>query len=184
MRPRILQAVVAVIATIFLCEPNVSAQQDASPNSFYVAAHSVSDAAPFWFEYLLNVEPEGSGSRVRHLRLAPASASCPHDVTIRGIERVLNAPPNQVANDNLCSITTEEFTRSISRFSRGNVLIFDTVAYTINVSCGTGQKRFDVPYLESLDLDGLRKQAPGVAKIVDLYSFVEKEVFRTILSTE
>jgi hypothetical protein len=161
-----------------LCEaPVLYAQKNSTLDSFFVAAHVVSDAAPFWFEYILDVQPEGSGSRVRNVRMAPASSFCSNVVTVRGIEKRIELPPSSLSGEaKLCSMDTEEFNRSIARFT-ANASIFDTVGFTVVASCGQTRKIFNVPYVETLNLDGLRKESPAVARVIDLSSNVEKSVF-------
>jgi TonB family protein len=155
----------------------VYAQKDSTLNSFYIAAHVFSDAAPFWFEYILDVQPEGNGSRVRHIRIAPASSLCASVVTIRGMEKRVESPPGDLfAGLNFCSINVDSYNRLVAKFTR-NAAIDDTVGYTVVASCGATQRVFNVPYLETLDLEELRKQSPDASHIIDLYSEVGKRVF-------
>ena len=42
--------------------------------SLYIVREGVSDATPHWFDYVLAIEPDSVGSRVRWVRVAPATA--------------------------------------------------------------------------------------------------------------
>ena len=46
-------------------------------SGFYVVTHVVSDASPFWYEYVLDVKPQGTDVLVREIRIAPLNSSCP-----------------------------------------------------------------------------------------------------------
>jgi TonB family protein len=162
--------------TFFVCSGPQFAQNKLELTSLYIAAHVVSDAAPFWFEYLLDISPEGEGSRVRHVRIAPVASFCPSNVTIRGLEKSLNVPPNRLSTVSLCSMSINDYNRSVSRFTKKQAAIFDTVGYTVAAHCGKDERTFHVPYLETFDFEGFRKASPSAAAIVGLYSDIEKQV--------
>src|SRR5689334_10174409 len=85
------------LAFCAFCAPPIAyGEKESTLNSFYIAAHVFSDYGPSFFEYILDVQPDGSGSRVRHMRLAPASIYCPSVTTIRAIEKTVASPPDRL----------------------------------------------------------------------------------------
>ena len=167
----ILIAGLAVLA--FCAAPTLDAQKDSTLGSFYVVAHVFSDAAPNWFEHILDVQPAGTVSRVRRTNFIPGEF-CPSVVALTGTESTVDLSPRQLSGGaKLCTTDVGNFNRTIAQFTTKGY-INDTVAYTIVASCGAAQKVFETPYLEQLDLKGLRKRAPDAAQIVDLYSRVWK----------
>src|SRR5687767_9254157 len=101
------RALLLLAAFAVLSAHEIRAQNRRSlPDYFYISAHVFSDAAPHWFEYVLDVQADGTGSLVRHIRIAPAADFCPNDVTVRGLQKKVGESPDSLSGSvNLCSIS-------------------------------------------------------------------------------
>jgi hypothetical protein len=90
---------------------------------FYAVRLAVSDAAPFWFDYILEVTPAPEGVRVRELRIAPREDECSDTVTVKAVEHEI--PNSSVASlegkADLCTFTDADVSRTIARY-RGKKL--------------------------------------------------------------
>src|SRR5262249_29688067 len=152
--------------------------QTASLNSFFIAAHAVSEAAPGWAEDIFDVQQAASGSSLRHIRFEPAAEVCPNNVAIRALEKRTNlAPSRLVGAENLCAIKPQDFQAAMERVALKGPRTGSGTGYTVVAICGAEENVFEVPTLGTFDLKALHEQLPGAAQIVELYSEVEKRVF-------
>src|SRR6266516_1744984 len=60
-----------------------------SPESFFVGIRAVSDASPFWFDYVLDVMPGTDTAHVTLLRIAPLDNVCSDRITIKAKEATI-----------------------------------------------------------------------------------------------
>src|ERR1700730_5869144 len=73
--------------------------------SFYVVSHVVSDASPFWYNYILDVKPTEKGALVQEIRIAPLNSYCTGPITVKAVERFLpSSSVKSVAKLPLCSL--------------------------------------------------------------------------------
>jgi hypothetical protein len=129
-------------------EPERSALQ-----SFYIVTHVFSDASPFFYEYVLDVEPKGENVLVREIRIGPLK-ECP-GVTVKAVERLISKSTAQkVAKMKLCSLEPSGVDSVIAKAEPRNAAIDDTASYTIVAKCGKQEKIFEIPYPETVDLTG------------------------------
>jgi TonB family protein len=147
---------------------------------FYIATQAVSDAAPFWFDYIIDVRPEGSGVRVREIRIAPLNSYCTNTVTVKAVERALPRVTLQqlMRKTNLCSFTEDRVAAAIKASSpKGVAAINDTGSYGIVAKCGTEERLFKLPYPERVDFKALKRNDSGVARLWGLASDVSHRAF-------
>ena len=147
---------------------------------FYVDIDAVSDAGPFWFKYVLHVEPVADGTRVRYIRAAPPDAQCQETVTLKAAEALLKDTqvwevPGKL---NLCSFTEDEVDAAIKPYRyRGVASIWDTAAYGIVLKCGSSEKLLRLPYSDEVDFDRLVKNEPKIGALYDLAGNVVRRAF-------
>jgi len=147
--------------------------------SFYIVTHVVSDASPFYYEYVLDVKPQGKDVLVRQIRLGPTSTGCPSGVTVKAADRVIkNETPKKVARRELCSLDANDVASAIDhahpQYAAG---IFDTASYSIVAKCGNTEKVFELPYPESVDFKKLKETYPQAASLWDFVSDVYERSF-------
>jgi len=147
-------------------------------NGFYVVTHVVSDASPFWYEYVLDVKPQGADVLVRKIRIAPLNSSCP-GVTVKAADHlVTHTSTRKIARLDLCSLNASTVESAINEAQpRGATSIDDTASYSIVAMCGRTQKVFELPYPETVDLKKLKHTNPQVASLWDLAYNVQRRSF-------
>jgi len=151
----------------------------AGPQRFYVVSERVSDASPFWFDYIFDVRPDGKDVLIRAIRIAPENAYCSR-VEVKALERrVAGASVGQVSGDiNLCSIRESEADRAISDATeKPGVSIEESEQLGIVAQCQQSERLFKLPYRESLDMAALKRNAPRVAALYGLESVICKRAF-------
>src|SRR5262249_20102378 len=154
-----------VVAIFFASVALIFADAGAPANThnvletFYVVSHVVSDASPFWYDYVLDVTPAEKGALVQTIRIAPLNSYCTKPITVKAAERLLpSSSVKSVAKLPLCSLTEADVTSAIEAArQRGSVTIDDTVGFTIVAQCGTTGRFFDLPLAQSIDLTWLKR---------------------------
>ena len=146
---------------------------------FYIVSHVVSDASPFWYKYILDVNPTDNGTVVQEIRIAPLNSYCTKPITIKAVERLLpDTSPGSLAGISLCSLEEGAVASAVktagNRWGGG---INDTVGFTIVTKCGKKNKVFDLPLEQAIDFEWLQKNEPSVAELYDLSSKITKHVF-------
>lgn len=152
---------------------------------FYVVTHVVSDASPFLYEYILDVESQAKDVLVRDIRIGPTKYGCPKGVTVKAAEHVIkNTNAEQVARIALCSLEPTRVDSIIAKAEpQGvSVTIDDTASYSIVAKCGETQRVFELPYPENVEMDKLKKRSPQVASLWDLNFDVLQRAFEKRLS--
>lgn len=179
---RFLQAtVVTLVASVALLSAQSSAPTPSSTGlqHFYIFTQDISDASPFWFDYILDVKPSANGTIVQFIRIAPINAFCTRHITVKAVDRIVPASSvASVAQTRLCSLT-ESKVRSAIKAAEPEAIqsITEAASHTIVAVCGTKKRVFDLPYRESVDFDVLNKKSPAVAALWDLYPDVIHRVF-------
>src|ERR1035438_3973380 len=70
--------------------PNHASRRNSSPQSFYIAIHAISDASPFWFDYVMDVSTVNDTARIALIRVAPVNL-CSDRITVSATETTLPA---------------------------------------------------------------------------------------------
>jgi TonB family protein len=148
---------------------------------FYVVVQRVSDAAPFWFDYILYVRPDGKDVIVRVIRLAPENSYCSGYVEVKAVERRLpRISVRKVAGHiNLCSFREEDVENAIAGAKLKRISsIFDSERFGIVAQCHDSERLFRLPYPETLDMAALKRNAPRVAALYGLEWEIYKRAFK------
>ena len=150
-----------------------------SLKEFYIAIDAVSDAGPFWFKYVLHVEPVAEGTRVRYMRVAPGDAQCSEIVTVKAATELLREAPvwKLTGRLNLCTLTEGEVDAAIRPYRYPVASIWDTAAYGIVAKCGSSEKLLKLPYTDAVDFDRLTKNEPRVKALYNLAFDVIRRAF-------
>lgn len=173
----------ACFVTFFMCGGlvlGVEAQthEEKELKSFYVVTHVVSDASPFWYEYVLDVRPQGKNVLVREIRIAPLNSACP-GITVKAADHpITNTYPKKVARLDLCSLNVAAVASAIKGAQpRAITAIDDSASYSVVAMCGRTEKVFEIPYPETVDLKKLMRTNPRVASLWDLAYNVQRRSF-------
>lgn len=169
---------VSLIIIMFCAVLHANAQNTSAPKSFLIAAHVISEGSPAWLEDLIDIEPDNSGSIVRRFRISPVSDACPNNVAIYAEERRLNLPVERLIDTPVpCSLHESDFRQTIDTVSLQRRDVNSGISYTIIAGCGSEDRVFRIPNVQTLDVGALRRQSASGAQLLDLYSVVAKRVF-------
>ena len=173
-----------VTSLVGLRVPSVRGQvpEKRSLESFYIVTHVVSDASPFRYEYVLDVEPKGEDVLVREIRIGPLK-ECP-GVTVKAAEHLIShSTAQKIARFKLCSLEPSRVASAIADAQPNGVAsIDDTASYTIVAKCGKREKVFEIPYHEQVDFKKLKNTNPQVASLWNLDFSVLQRTFGKHLS--
>ncbi len=120
------------------------AEQKALPThsqlrSFYILAHVFSDAAPFWFEYVLDVRPQEGRTLVLYIRVARPHPSC-GGVIIKAAERTVQLSPLQLLGPaDPCSLDIRRLNGILRSARIKSPSLTDTVGFDIVAKCGSSK---------------------------------------------
>ena len=161
--------------------PRIGAQtrDEEELKSFYIVTHGFSDASPFYYEYVLDVKPQGKDVLVRQIRLGPTSTGCPSGLTVKAADRLIkNETPKKVARHELCSLNAKDVASAIEHahphYATGG---FETASYSIVAMCGSTEKVFELPDPETVDLKRLKGTNPQAASLWDFVTNVYERSF-------
>jgi hypothetical protein len=151
--------------------------------NFYVVTQAIFHAGPKWVDHILEVRPQSpTDVEVREIRIAPLSPACPHQVTVRAIERVVpNTTVKKVAaHFDLCAFTEDQVETMIhvaKRTTGAPSSDDDSAAQTIVARCGTSQRLFELPDESSLRFEALTLADSRLAAFWNLAATVESRAF-------
>jgi len=167
------------IAEYLASRVQAQAHDERELESLYIVTHVVSDASPFWFEYVLHVKPQGMDVLIREIRIAPLNSACTNRVTVKAADRLAkNTSLQKVVGLDLCSLEVRAVSAIVSRAqSKGVVSVDDTASFTIVATCGRTERVFEIPYPETLKLEELKKTNPEVGSLWDLASEIQRRFF-------
>jgi len=188
--PRVSQAAYALAlaaALLTFYSTHASAGAAAAPpptpnlESFYIVTQATFRDGPAWVDHVLELRPQGDGTLVREIRVAPLSADCPHCVTVRAIERLMpGASVQQLAGKfELCAHAEDDVDGMIhaSKKDEEPNSIDDSATQTIIANCGGDRRMFELPYPETLRFEALNLANAHVAKFWEIAADLEAEVF-------
>jgi hypothetical protein len=178
------RAKLPIIASLLIAVTALPAADKPKPKppleNFYVVTQATFQADPKWADHILEVRPQGADVQVREIRIAPLTASCPHHVTVRAVERVVpdTTVKKVAAHFDLCAFTeddVETMVQAARRSKRGGTLSAedDSATQTIVARCGTKQRVFELPDEQSLRFDGLRLADSHLAAFWNLAATIE-----------
>jgi hypothetical protein len=100
-----------------------------SPQSFYVTVQAVSDASPFWFDYVVDVSIHDDVARVTLIRVAPVEG-CQNRITVSAKEATISADKVNRLTKSLCSIRAQEVEHAIAQAKPDGLRsVFDSASY-------------------------------------------------------
>jgi TonB family protein len=188
----LISAIVFAGASGFVsAESNGAASEGARPaqvkeeialGGFYVVTQAVSDKGTPWADKILDVRAEVEGVRVREIRIAPMNRNCAHNVTVKGVERLLpNTTVAKVAGKfKLCSYPDDDFAGVIQVARRDYIepdSIGTSASHTIVAKCETQERLYELPYPETLKFEALKMADSRITALWDLADDVEERAF-------
>lgn len=125
----------------------------AGPREFYIVSEGTGHTSPFWSHDILQVQPEGHGSRIRNIRIEPLSNFCPNSVDVESFTTFLPevSPADLSVGFDVCAVDPVALDREIKRRSHGAV-IWGNVLSSIVAKCGDRDVVLHLPYKETVDL--------------------------------
>src|ERR1022692_1515108 len=122
---------------------------DSSPRSFYIAIHAVSDASPFWFDYVLDVWIASDAARIRLIRVAPVNM-CRDRITVSATQKTIPAESVNRLTKGLCSIRSQQVERAIAEAKPDNMqVVFDSTSFGIVENCSQREEIIRLPLPET-----------------------------------
>jgi hypothetical protein len=177
--PLIASLLIAVTALVAADHPKPKPPLE----DFYVVTQAIFHTDPKWVDHILEVRPQGLNDvQVREIRIAPLSASCPHHVTVRAIERVVpDTTVKKVATHfDLCAFTEDDvdtMIRAAKRTHGAPSSDDDSATQSIVARCGQKQRLFELPDQATLRFDGLSLADSHLAAFWNLAATVEARTF-------
>jgi len=174
------------LTALLLVAAAVSAASDhAKPTppleNFYIVTQAIFHSHPKWVDHILDVHLQGPDVLVREIRIAPLAAACPHNVTVRAIERLIpkTTVKKVAAHFDLCSFAEDDIEGMLNAAKRPGSpnTEGDSATQTIVARCGNKQKIFELPDQESLRFDALTLADSRLAAFWELAATVEGRAF-------
>jgi len=146
---------------------------------FYVVSMRVSDASPFWFDYVFDVRTDGDGVVIRAIRIAPENETCAKFVEVKVVEKRLPglSLSQVVKHINLCSIRETDVDRAIANAQPRNASITESERLGIVAQCQNSERLFTLPHRETIDMAGLKRNSPKIAALYGLESQIYRRAF-------
>jgi TonB family protein len=139
-----------------------------SPQSFYVTVQAVSDASPFWFNYVIDVSIHNGVARVTLIRVAPVNG-CQNRITVSAKEATVPAKKVNRITNGLCSIRAQDVEHAIAKAKPdGLKSVFDSASYSIVERCGDREEVVRLPLPEEINEEKMHRNYPKIAKLWDL----------------
>jgi TonB family protein len=156
----------------------MDAAEAPAPSQLYVVSVFFSDNGALLYYRLTEVRPEGTGSLVRYIRVAPVNTMCARRMIVQAAEvRTPNASPAQlVRNNNPCAMKPSAFRSTLKKYARRSG-IFEANSFGLAGQCGTSSTVFELPDFSFVDVDRLRQAHPEMARLWDLDSQIIERAF-------
>jgi len=143
---------------------------DSSPHSFYIAIHAVSDASPFWFDYVLDVLTVNDTARITLIRVAPVNL-CSDRITVSATETTIPATSVNQLTRGLCSIRGQQVERAIAEAKPDNMqAVFESTSFGIVEKSSHREETVRLPLPETIDEEKMRRVHPDIANLWHLAS--------------
>lgn len=141
----------------------------------YIVAEAVSDASPFWFKYVLDLNPSADGVQARWIRIAPFGNGC-SGVTVKAMSALIKETMSRLVQPGLCSLSPVAVNNALARAKRPGS-IWDTVGFGIVAHCGDSTRQLHLPLLDLIDMDRLKRESREAAGLYDTYSTIVRSAF-------
>jgi TonB family protein len=151
-------------------DPATHTSGDSSPQSFYIAIQAVSDASPFWFDYVFDVSTGNDTARITLIRVAPVN-DCRNRITASATETTIPAESVNRLTKGLCSIHRQQVEHAIAEAKPSSVQsVFDSASFSIVERCGDREEIIRLPLPETIDVKKMRRAHPEIANLWHLAS--------------
>lgn len=150
-------------------------QNRETAQSVYIVAEAVSDASPFWFKYVVDLNPSPDGLQLRWIRVAPFGNGC-LGVTVKAMTGVIKGPISRLVQPNLCSLSPTAVNRALTRAKRLSS-VWDTVGFGLVAQCGGSTREFHLPLTDLVDMNRLKRESRDAAALYDTYSGIVRLAF-------
>jgi hypothetical protein len=167
-----------VLAAIVIACSSMRAQANSRPTEFYIVSEVTSDAAPFWYHYILQVAAAGRDSIVWYIRVAPMDSMCDEAMTVQAATARISgvAPSDLIAAYPLCDVDSSVIARKLRSKTR-IAGIDDSVRFSIVARCGEREVALHLPFPENVNLERLKKTSPDLARWWSLWDAVKLRAF-------
>jgi hypothetical protein len=144
---------------------------------FHVVSVFFSDNGALFYYRIIDVQPDGPGSLVRYIRVAPSNVYCPRKIIQAAESRVPNKSPAQLAGaNNPCAVKPARLNTAIRKY-RQRAGTFETISFGLVASCDGKSVQFSLPITDTLKFDDLKSREPALARLWDFASEIETSVF-------
>jgi hypothetical protein len=185
MRPQLTLSALFLTYAFIITGTSVPSQgtdNSVGPTEFYVVSEVTSDASPFWNQYVLQVKPEGQGSRVRWIRIAPMDSLCSRAVIVEAATSVLpNTSPVELSEGfNVCSVDSDVLDHDLRK--RRTTVIDDSVRFGVVGRCGDKDVVLHFPYREQVnpDIAGESARWLDFERVIRERAFGRDDIFDTV----
>lgn len=147
------------------------------PSKFYVVSRFFSDNGALFYYRVIDVRPEGTGSSVRYIRVAPTNVYCPRMIVQATRATVQDKRPTEIVrHNNPCAIRPRDLDAALRKYKR-TMGVFETISFGIVAQCGSSSVTLELPMLERVDLDRMKAARPDIARLWDLTSDITTPIF-------
>jgi TonB family protein len=147
------------------------------PSQFYSVSVFFSDNGPSFYYRIVDVKQDGPDSLVRYVRIAPTGFFCPRLVVQATEARVRDTSPAQLAgNSNPCAVRPEALKTSLERLRRLEAVL-EAISFGVVAQCGPFSVALTLPIDQQVDLKGLAKVHPEMARLWNLTEATTDRVF-------
>lgn len=146
------------------------------PSQFYTVSVFFSDNGPAFYYRIIDVKQDGPDSVVRYVRIAPVGF-CPKLVVQAAEARIRDTSPAQLAGKiNPCAVSPEALKTSLERYRRSEAVL-EAISFGLVAQCGPSSVALTLPIDQQVDLKGLAKMHPEMARLWDLTGAITDRVF-------
>jgi TonB family protein len=146
------------------------------PSRFYIVSEFFSDDGARFYYRMLDVEQDGPDSVVRYVRIAP-TGFCPRLVVQSAEARMRDTSPAQLAGkNNPCAVRPEALMTSLKQYPRAEAVL-EAISFGVVAQCGPSSVALTLPIDQRVDLRGLAKVHPEMARLWDLTGAITDRVF-------
>jgi hypothetical protein len=131
----------------------------------HTAIHAVSDASPFWFDYVLDVSTVNDTARITLIRVVPVNL-CRDRITVSATETTIPAANVNQLTRSLCSIRRQQVERAIAEAKPDNMqAVFESTSFGIVEKCSHREEIIRLPLPETIDEEKMRRVHPDIANL-------------------
>ena len=180
MSQKLLSFSIVLAGFLTPCFANQQKKSSSELQGLYIVRESISDAGPFWFDYILNVSPGDAGLKVSYIRISPLKAWCRQTVTVKAATALLKheSMADIVGRGNPCLMDEADFVRSLNNSKKpGMTSLFDTFRFNVVANCGSRERVFHFPYPEEINVKRLKRSLPRAMAVWYLESRIVNKAF-------